>query len=163
MDSEGCGRVAGSRLSQGGKRCRGDGGSFINAETSREATQRKRTKTGPPLRGPPAPQPNGPTRRREGSPRSWSIIGQLICLTGLVTLKPTTDFIISQIFDKLEGVAQLELGLWTLVIILPVLFFIRFLCNIFELLFWEIYWQSQTILLRKNMMRGILEKPGAKV
>ncbi len=94
--------------------------------------------------------------------RSWSIIGQLICLIGLVTLKPTTDFIVSQIFDKLAGVAQLELGLWTLVIILPVLFFVRFLCNIFELLFWEIYWQSQTILLRKNMMKGILKKPGAK-
>lgn len=94
--------------------------------------------------------------------RSWSIIGQLICLTGLVTLKPTTDFIVSQIFDKLTGTAQLELGIWTLVIILPVLFFVRFLCNIFELLFWEIYWQSQTILLRRNMMKGILEKPGAK-
>ncbi|NHJ46952.1 MAG: ABC transporter ATP-binding protein [Asgard group archaeon] len=94
--------------------------------------------------------------------RPWTIISQLIFLTGLVTLKPTTDYIVSQIFDKLEGVSQLQLGLWSLVIILPVLFFIRFLCNIFELLFWELYWQSQTILLRMNMMKGILKKPGAK-
>ncbi len=69
--------------------------------------------------------------------------------------------VIRELFNSMEGLGTWGFGLWTLIIVLPVVIIIAGLSDIVSLItFWWCLFKYP-ILLRRNMLEGILQQPGA--
>ncbi len=66
-----------------------------------------------------------------------------------------------EIFNKLEGVPQYDIDIWTLVWIIPIVYVVQVITEItFSVFVWK-FTLLNRVLLRKNMIRGVFAQPGA--
>ena len=78
------------------------------------------------------------------------------------TLTPLlTALLLKAVFDALDGVFMWGLGIWTLVLLLPIAVLLQGLSDIISLITFWICLFKYPILLRKNMLEGVLDQPGA--
>ena len=69
--------------------------------------------------------------------------------------------IIREIFDILTGASQLNFSIWTLVWLIPILYVVQLITEItFSIFAWK-FNLLNSILLRKNMIKGVFAQPGA--
>ena len=73
-----------------------------------------------------------------------------------------TTFLIKEIFEYLDGNPTINLGLWTIILLIPVIALVRIGVNIFNVIIEFMFVQSVQVLLRSNLLGGILKQPGAK-
>jgi len=80
----------------------------------------------------------------------------------LFTLTPLlTALLLKAVFDALDGVFLWGLGIWTLVLLLPIAVLLQGLSDVVSLITFWICLFKYPILLRKNMLEGVLDQPGA--
>ncbi len=72
-----------------------------------------------------------------------------------------TTYLVKEIFDKLDGSPNLPLDIWTVIILIPIIAFARIGVNIITVILQFMFVQSSQVLLRSNLLSGILKQPGA--
>ncbi len=73
-----------------------------------------------------------------------------------------TSLVISEIFNHLQGISTIEIQLFGLMLLLPLTFLVQIVSFVFFILFYIRFIMKIRTLLRKNLMKGILDIPGAE-
>ncbi|MHA2250065.1 MAG: ABC transporter ATP-binding protein [Candidatus Kariarchaeaceae archaeon] len=69
--------------------------------------------------------------------------------------------VIREIFNRLEGLSDYSLSMWTLIMLIPLLYIVQIITDVFfAIAVWRFSLSCQ-IILRKNMLEGIYKQPGA--
>jgi ATP-binding cassette subfamily B protein len=89
-------------------------------------------------------------------------IGSVLLNIIFLTLPLVTTLIIREIYDNLQGIHSFSINIWYLVGFIPVTYGIRVLALLLSVIFMWAFSLSCMNLLRKNMIRGIFDKPGAQ-
>ena len=94
--------------------------------------------------------------------RKGYIIGSFITAVGWLASQFAVSFLIQELIDTLTGEASLtQLGLKNLFILIPIVYIsVSLIGSLMDIILYLFYISSE-ILVRRNIMKGLLKKPGA--
>lgn len=93
--------------------------------------------------------------------RPWHFIANF-STQFLFTLVPLgTALVLREIFNNLQGVPEWDVGIWVLVAALPIVILLHGLSDVISALTYWLCRFMYPVLLRKNLLEGILSQPGA--
>ncbi|MFX1255747.1 MAG: ABC transporter ATP-binding protein [Promethearchaeota archaeon] len=93
--------------------------------------------------------------------RPWHYLSTLLGSILFFFTPLIAALVIREIFNKLEGSSSLEIGIWFLVLLLPLVYTVQVIIDVIWALVMFVFFLSGKILLRKNIMEGVFKQPGA--
>ena len=87
----------------------------------------------------------------------WNVFGSILFFFTQLAIA----LVVREIFNNLLDEPTYGLGIWTLVLLIPLAYFIRIVVDVLNVISEFTFVQSTQALVRTNIMEGVFEQPGA--